>query len=620
MKETVNGYNKRQALEPSRHEPSRYIVSIDLGTTNCAVAYIDTFEQEDESPDIRLFRIPQVIACGTVEEQQLLPSFSYQVAPGEIPQGSLDLPWHEETEFVVGTFARERGSEVPDRVISSSKSWLSFSGADRTAPLLPWDAPEEVPHISPIEASSRLLKHIRDAWNQMVAKGNQDLFLESQEIFLTVPASFDATARELTVRAAKMAGISRVTLLEEPQAAFYAWIESTEEGWRKEVSVEDVILVCDIGGGTTDFSLILVSESQGELLLERIAVGDHILLGGDNIDLTLAYAIRNRLAGEGIKLDNWQMRGLLHSARRAKEQIFENRDCESHPVTILGKGRRVIGGTISTELTRQEIEEVILNGFFPKCADTDQPKERHKAGLKELGLPYASDPAVTRHLAWFLQRHRNDSNLPGEALRPTAVLFNGGVMKAEPLKQGVIDALESWNGDKKGLKVLPSRSLDLAVAYGGVYYGLARRGRGIRIRSGIERSYYIGIETAMPAVPGMPAPIKALCVVPFGIEEGTEMDLPEREFGLVVGELVSFRFLGSTSRHDDRIGDIIEDWEEEGIEELVPLQTRLPAEEGQEGTPVRVRLHIKVTEIGTLELWFASQNKCWKLEFNVRQR
>ena len=600
-------------------ETSRYIVGIDLGTTNCAVAYVDTFEEEDENPEIRLFRIPQVVAPGTVEEQQLLPSFSYQVATGELPQGSLDLPWQEERGFVVGVFARERGAEVPDRVISSSKSWLSHSGADRTASLLPWDAPEEVPHISPIEASSRLLKHIRDAWNHVIAAGNPDFFLESQEIFLTVPASFDATARELTVRAAEMAGISRVTLLEEPQAGFYAWIESTQEGWRKEVSVGDVILVCDIGGGTTDFSLILVSESRGELVLERIAVGDHILLGGDNIDLTLAYAIRNRLAGEGTKLDNWQMRGLLHSARRAKEEIFENPDCESHPVTVLGKGRRVIGGTISTELTRQEIEEVVLNGFFPKCAETDRPRESRQAGLKELGLPYASDPAVIRHMAWFLQRHRSNSNLGGEGLRPTAVLFNGGVMKAELLKHRIIEILESWYEGEKGLKVLASRSLDLAVAYGGVYYGLARHGRGIRIRSGTERSYYIGIETAMPAVPGMPAPIKALCVVPFGMEEGTEANLPDREFGLVVGEPASFRFLGSTSRHDDRIGDIIEEWAEEDVEELVPLETELPAEKGQEGTPVRVRLHIKVTEIGTLELWFVSETKRWKLEFNVRQ-
>ncbi len=600
-------------------KPSRYIVGIDLGTTNCAVAYVDTFEQEDDSPKIRLFRIPQVVAPGIVEEQQLLPSFSYQIATGELPQGSLDLPWQEGAGFVVGTFARERGAEVPDRVISSSKSWLSHSGTDRMASLLPWDAPEKVPHISPIEASSRLLKHIRDAWNHVIAAGNPDFFLESQEIFLTVPASFDATARQLTVRAADMAGISKVTLLEEPQAAFYAWIESTQEGWRKEVSVGDVILVCDIGGGTTDFSLILVSESQGELVLERIAVGDHILLGGDNIDLTLAYAIRNRLAGEGIKLDNWQMRGLLHSARRAKEEMFENPDCDSHPVTILGKGRRVIGGTISTELTRQEIEDVILNGFFPKCTETDRPKETHRAGLKELGLPYASDPAVIRHLAWFLQRHKNDSNLPGEALTPTAALFNGGVMKAEPLKHRIIEVLESWNEGGRRLKVLAPGSLDLAVAYGGVYYGLARRGRGIRIRSGTERSYYIGIETAMPAVPGMPAPIKALCVVPFGMEEGTEAHLPDREFGLVVGEPVSFRFFGSTSRHDDGIGDVIEDWEEEGIEELVPLETELPAEEGQEGTPVRVRLDIKVTEIGTLELWFVSDTKRWQLEFNVRQ-
>ena len=598
---------------------SRYIVSIDLGTTNCAVAYADTLEQEQDGPKICLLRIPQLVASGTVEEQQLLPSFSYQIVSGELPQDSLGHPWQEETGYVVGAFARERGAEVPDRVISSSKSWLSHSGADRTAPILPWDAPEEVPHISPIEASSRLLKHIRDAWNYLVAAENPDLYLEIQEIFLTVPASFDATARDLTVRAAEMAGISRVTLLEEPQAAFYAWIRSSSNGWQREVSVGDVILVCDIGGGTTDFSLILVSEDQRELVLERIAVGDHVLLGGDNIDLTLAYAIRNRLAGEGTRLDNWQMRGLLHSSRQAKEKIFEDPDCDSYPITVLGKGRQVVGGTINTDLTRQEIEGVILDGFFPKCSEGDRPSERHQAGLKELGLPYASDPAVTRHMAWFLQRHRNDRKLPGGFIRPTAVLFNGGVMKAEALKQRVIEVLESWSGGEKRLKVLASGSLDLAVAYGGVYYGLARRGHGIRIRSGTERTYYIGIETAMPAVPGMPTPIKALCVVPFGMEEGTEANLPDRRFGLVVGEPVSFRFLGSTSRHDDRIGDVIEDWEEEGIEELVPLEIELPAEEDMEGTPVRVRLHIKVTEIGTLELWFFSEAKRWKLEFNVRQ-
>ena len=601
-------------------EPSRYIVGIDLGTTNCAVAYVDTLAQEeDDRPKIRLFRIAQVVAPGTVEGRELLPSFSYQQATGEFPQGSLDLPWQEEPGFAVGAFARERGAEVPDRVISSAKSWLSHSGVDRTAALLPWGSAEEIPHISPIEGSSRLLKHIRDAWNHVNAGQDPSLFLEFQEIFLTVPASFDATARELTVRAAQMAGMSRVTLLEEPQAAFYAWIENTHNAWQQEVRVGDVILVCDIGGGTTDFSLILVSEREGELVLERIAVGDHILLGGDNMDLTLAYAIRNRLAGEGTKLDNWQMRGLLHSCRRAKEEIFENRSCHSCPVTILGKGRRIIGGTISIELTRQEIEEVILDGFFPRSRETERPRERHQAGLKEFGLPYASDPAVTRHMAWFLQRHKKDGNLAGEALRPTAVLFNGGVMKAGPLQHRLVEILESWDEGKKGLKVLSSQSLDLAVACGSAYYGMARRGRGIRIRSGTERSYYIGVETAMPAVPGMPAPVKALCVVPFGMEEGTEADLPDQHFGLVVGEAVSFRFFGSTTRQHDRIGDVIEDWEETDIEELVPLETRLPVEEGLEGSLVRVRLRIKVTEIGTLELWFVSEIKRWRLEFNVRQ-
>jgi hypothetical protein len=597
----------------------KYIVGIDLGTTNCAVAYADIGEQQDQSPDIRVFPIPQVLGPDQVEGKDLLPSFSYQLMDEELSGAGLNLPWQPEKGFVTGTFARERGAEVPHRVISSSKSWLSYAGADRTAPLLPWGADQEVPHISPIEASSRLLMHIRRAWNHVIAEGNPELLLESQEIFLTVPASFDATARELTVQAAEMAGIPKVTLLEEPQAAFYAWIENTRNRWREKVSVGDAILVCDMGGGTTDFSLILVSEENGELVLERVAVGDHILLGGDNIDLSLAHTIRNRLAGKGIKLDNWQMRGLLHSARQAKEKLFEDPDGPAHPVTILGKGRRVIGGSIATELTREEMEEVILDGFFPGCDKTDQPVEMHQTGLKELGLPYASDPAVTRHLAWFLQRHRHDRKFSDGTLKLTSVLFNGGVMKAHPLRERVLKVLRNWY-PQETLNVLPSESLDLAVARGSVCYGLARQGKGIRIRSGTERSYYIGIETAMPAVPGVPAPVKALCVVSFGMEEGTEADLPGREFSLVVGKPVSFRFFGSTNRHEDRAGDLIEDWEDAGIEELVPIETRLDPEEGREDLSARVRLHMKVTETGTLELWFVSPAKRWKLEFNVRQQ
>jgi molecular chaperone DnaK (HSP70) len=598
---------------------SRYIIGIDLGTTNCAVAYVDTRDgRGDVKKEIRCLEIPQVTSPGVLGNAQLLPSFSYQIKPGEFPAGSFDLPWQDSPETVVGMYARERGAEVPDRVISSSKSWLSCSTMDRTAPLLPWDAPKEVAHISPIEASARLLAHIRQAWNHVMAADHPGLTLETQEVFLTVPASFDATARQLTVQAAEMAGISRVTLLEEPQAAFYAWLENPGKRWQDEVHVGDVILVCDIGGGTTDFSLILVSEKNGELALERIAVGEHILLGGDNMDLALAYAVRNRLAAEGMKLDGWQMRGLLHSARRAKEALLADHRREDHPVTILGKGRKVIGGTITTELTRHELETVILDGFFPQCAATDRPAEKRQVGLKELGLPYASDPAVTRHLAWFLKRHRSDTTFLEAPLRPTLVLFNGGVMKAEPLQRRIVDVLRSWAGGNTDLKVLSSRSLDLAVALGSVTYGLARRGKGIRIRSGTERSYYIGIESAMPAVPGMATPIKALCVVPFGMEEGSQAQLPDRTFGLVVGEPVSFRFFGSTTRHEDRIGDVIEDWDEEGLEEMTPIETQMPAEGGTQGAPICVHLHMKVTEIGTLELWFVSDTNRWKLEFSVR--
>lgn len=598
-------------------ERARYIIGIDLGTTNCAVAYADLHGiSERELPEIQIFEISQVVSPGSVERKALLPSFVYQAVDGELPEGSMDVPWHARANSCVGIFARDRGAEVPDQVVSSSKSWLSYSGMDRTAMVLPLGAPDGIEKMSPIKAAAKILSHIRSAWNHTMAGGDPALCLEAQEIYLTVPASFDATARELTAKAAEMAGIPRVTLLEEPQAAFYAWIQTSHDAWRDQVSVDDVVLVCDVGGGTTDFSLILVSEEAGQLALERVAVGDHILLGGDNIDLTLAFCIQERLAKDGVKLDNWQMRGLFHSARRAKEELFVSEELKSHPVTILGKGRRIIGGTITTELTRADVEHIVLEGFFPRCEPTARPEQVNQAGLQELGLPYASDPAVTKHLAWFLQRHRpQDSS--DEFLTPTGVLFNGGVMKAKPFQDRVIGVLDSWRKSGVPSKVLTSNSLDLAVARGSAYYGLARQGRGIRIRSGTERSYYVGVQTAMPAIPGMATPIKALCVAPFGMEEGTEAKLSNRRFGLIVGRPVSFRFFGSTTRHDN-IGDSIEDWQDAGIEELVPIETELPAPDGEEGKPVSVYLQVKVTEIGTLELWFVSETNRWKLEFNVR--
>jgi hypothetical protein len=415
-----------------------------------------------------------------------------------------------------------------------------------------------------------------------------------------------------------------MTLLEEPQAAFYAWIHREKEKWRKEVRVGESILVCDVGGGTTDFSLIQVTEEKGELTLRRVAVGDHLLLGGDNMDLALAYAVQAKLAQKGVKLDTWQFRGLWYSSRMAKERLLADPALKSEPVVILGRGTSLIGGTIRTELTRTEVQNVILDGFFPSCQSTDYPQEKPRVGMREMGLPYESDPAVTRHLARFLgrQARRSPAAGEGEVLFPTAVLFNGGVMKADLIRQRILAVLNGWS-ETQGLRELESDDLDLAVARGGAYYGLARRGRGVRIRGGAARPYYIGIESALPAVPGFVTPMKALCVVPYGMEEGTEAEIRQKEFGLVVGEPAVFHLLASTVRKKDQMGEIVEDWQGE-IEEVTTMEMVLPPGAGREekGEVVPVWLQSKMTEIGTLELWCVSRDdkQRWKLEFNLRER
>jgi molecular chaperone DnaK (HSP70) len=599
---------------------SRYIVGIDLGTTHCVVAYIDTHATDLDPPAIQLLRIPQLVTPGNVEERELLPSFLYLPTGNEFPAGSLTLPWADDVSFVVGTLARTRGAEVPGRLISSAKSWLCHVGVDRTAPILPWGSGDDLKKMSPLEVSAQYLLHLRQAWNSQVAHGEADSLLENQDLLLTVPASFDAAARELTVQAAERAGLASLRLLEEPQAAFYSWIHEAGERWRKQVRVGDVILVCDIGGGTTDFTLIAVSDEGGELELKRVAVGEHILLGGDNMDLALAYSVQQRLAAKGTKLDAWQLRGLSHNCRAAKETLLQADAPKSQPLAILGRGSSVIGGTIRTELAYKELETTLVDGFFPRCAPNDLPKSARRVGFQEMGLPYAADPGVTRHLAKFLTRQRAAESTSQSFAHPTAILFNGGVMKADLLRQRVVEVLNGWLDQEGGqsVRMLAGTDLDHAVACGAAYYGLARRGKGVRIRGGAARSYYIGIETSIPAVPGVPAPIKALCVVPFGMEEGTESDIPGQEFGLVVGEPAEFRFLGSTTRREDRIGQLVEEPGDE-IDELSPVETTL-SWIGQEGVTIPVRLHTRVTEVGTLELWAVSRDEThrWKLEFNVR--
>lgn len=605
-------------------EEARYIVGIDLGTTHCVLAYTEVPSSEDDPSEIRILGIPQVVSPGEVKGFPLLPSFLFLPGEHDVPEGGLGLPWAPETsDLAVGVFARGRGAELPQRLVSSSKSWLCHSGVNRTEPILPWDAPTDARRVSPVEAAARFLEHIRDAWNHEMAAEDPQARLEKQDIYLTVPASFDAVARELTVQAARSAGLESFTLLEEPQAAFYAWIESRKEAWRDQVSVGETILVCDVGGGTTDFSLIQVADEEGSLALRRVAVGDHILLGGDNMDLSLAYAVRGKLPEGGSKLDAWQFRGLWHSCRQAKERLFGTPDAEAEPVVVLGRGSSLIGGTLRSEVTRQEAEGILLDGFFPECEASDRPQARSRVGVREMGLPYEADPAVTRHMAAFLGKQVPEEGGDASVAFPAAVLFNGGVMKSPLIRERILSVLRSWNrGGENELRELPTVDLDLAVARGAACYGLARRGRGVRIRAGTARSYYIGVESAMPAVPGVPTPIKALCVVPFGMEEGTEEEIREKEFGLVLGESAVFHLLASTSRKKDGPGEIVEDWSGE-IEEVTTMETLLPSSEVEAGGRViPVWIQSRVTEVGTLELWCVSRDdpNRWKLEFNLREQ
>jgi hypothetical protein len=596
---------------------SRFVVGIDLGTTNTVISYIDTSVDAEEQ-EVRVLPIPQHSAPGVLEDAESLPSFIYLAAGPEFADDALDVPWDKDRDYTVGRLAREQGASVPKRVVSSSKSWLCHAGVDRSAAILPHQAPEDVEQISPLDATLRFIEHLRDAWNHSMATGDDDARLEQQDVLLTVPASFDAVARELTMTAATRAGL-KVTLLEEPQAAFYAWLAHFGDSWRDKLTVGDLVLVCDVGGGTTDFTLIAVKDQDGDLVLERVAVGDHILLGGDNMDLALALTIAGDLEEDGEKLDAWQTRSLWHACRAAKEELLENPELESAAVSILGRGSKVIGGTIKAELDREDLEQVLLDGFFPECEASDRPKKARRAGLQELGLPYATDAGVTRHLARFLGGHGAEGQ---EAAWPTALLFNGGVMKAQPLRERITSVLGSWlsEAEQSELKQLDSESLDLAVSRGAAYYGMVRRGQGIRIRGGVARSYYIGIESALPAVPGMEAPMKALCVVPFGTEEGSEASIEGREFGMVVGEPVEFRFLSSTTRKEDPLGTLLERYSAEEIEELSPVQTAMDGEADEPGAPIPVKLHSRVTEVGTLELELRSrEGESWRLEYDVRE-
>jgi len=605
----------------------RYSIGIDLGTTHSALAYVDSAASDGEKTSHGVLALPQLTGPGSVEALPLLPSFLYLPHADELPAGALALPWTDSQAYAVGEFARSRGATTPIRLVSSAKSWLSHPGVDRRAGILPVDALPDLAKVSPVDASIRYLDHLKQAWNH----AHPEAPFDAQDVTVTIPASFDPAARELTAEAARAAGYEHLTLLEEPQAALYSWIQGSGGNWRKEVRTGDIILVVDVGGGTSDFSLIAVLEREGNLELHRVAVGDHILLGGDNMDLTLAYGVARKLASAGTQLDPWQMRSLTHACRAAKESLLSDPSLASLPVVVPSRGSKLIGGSIRTELTREEVAATILEGFFPQVEASARPASRTRAGLTQIGLPFAQDAAITRHLAAFLGRQQGATaelagfveQHPGATfLHPTAVLFNGGIFKSELLAQRTLDTVNRWLAAENAppARLLAGADLDLAVARGAAYYGHVRRGRGVRIRGGTAAAYYVAVESAMPAIPGMEPPIQALCVAPFGMEEGSEAAVLDQEFGLVVGEPVHFRFFGSTVRRQDQIGTLLDYWQPDELQELDEIQATLPADGRQPGQVVEVRLQARVSETGTLELAAVPRDGSarWNVEFDVR--
>ncbi len=699
---------------------AKYVVGVDLGTSNCELAYLPVDGANDAEP--RVLEIPQFVATSTIERRDKLPSALY-VGPEE-ERGLADwrLPWNEtsldgdaesgeivgesgkvdgtgkdgksdkvgffrkifgigsngKTDaarpsgtsnpnalYLVGEIALRRAAETPERTVVSAKSWLTHSRVDRREPILPWGAPDGTSRVSPVEASRRYLAHLAAAWNDAFP----DAPIFEQQVVLTVPASFDESARELTREAAVGAGFNSETLifLEEPSAAAYAWLAQKGNAWRKELAVGDVALVCDVGGGTTDLSLIRVEEEDGDLVLNRLAVGNRLLLGGDNVDLALAHRAAALFAEKGTKLNPWQAGSLWRQCRDAKETLLggsvaqtgkagesgENsgdgkisESCESgesatvaqggeetYKITALGRSSQLVGGSVSVDFPKAEATAIVLDGFFPICSLDDRPKRRSAAGLREAGLPFEADAAVTRHVAAFLNSRTDDDGAP---IRPTRYLLNGGVFKSKAIAERFEEQLRAWFPDAPPTNLNPDADLDRAVARGAAFYGLAKRRGGIRIRGASARSYYIGIESAGLAIPGVPRPMKALCVAPVGMEEGTELAVPSDEFELVVGEPAVFRFFGSTTRPQDRPGTLLDLAEDDGeLLETDPIETSLEAPEidgddGENGEGggtsggveyVATRFRTVVTELGALEIWCEEVDgpRRWKLEFSVRE-
>jgi DNA-K related protein/Hsp70 protein len=611
-------------MSPAPAGDARYAIGIDLGTTNSAVAYVDL--RKPSPRPISFLEIPQLAAPAEVARLSVLPSFLYLPGPYELPPGGTALPWDPDRDYVVGEFARDQGALVPGRLVSSAKSWLSHAAVDRTAAILPWGAEEEVRKVSPVEASARYLQHMREAWNNSPGRGEEDR-MERQVVILTVPASFDEVARELTIQAASQAGLPRVVLLEEPLAAFYAWLFRHERNWEESMREGQLILVCDIGGGTTDFTILAVRQGERGLRFDRLAVGEHLMLGGDNMDLALARRVESRLPGGGKKpLDSKTWHQLWHRCRQAKEVLLSEEGPSSGKksvdITLMGSGGKVVGGTLKSTLAAPEVEELILEGFFPLVSPTDLPEAGRRRGLTEWGLPYVQDPAVTRHLAsfWgrFLPLLRKETGR--SSLYPDFLLFNGGALTPASIRGRLRDVVQTWfrgeAGDDWAPAELENPRPELAVAEGAAYYGLVRLGEGLRVGAGSPRSYYVEAGDGEEGTGGR----KAVCLVPRGTEEGFQAEVVGPGFQVLTNRPVSFRVFTSSTRLGDRLGEVVQLEESEAVP-LPPLRTVLRY--GKKGTahPLPVQLQVHLTEVGTLELWCLSRQSPhrWQLQFDARQ-
>tara|TARA_B110000240_G_C13484811_1_gene446909 strand:- start:15 stop:1838 length:1824 start_codon:yes stop_codon:yes gene_type:complete len=603
---------------------AKFSVGIDLGTTHCVMAFAElNHDGEPNSPEV--LAIGQLVAPGQVESLPALSSFLYLPNEAEFDAHQLQLPW-QQVHSMIGDFARDLGNKTPNRIISSAKSWLCQADVDTRSAFLPLHAPDDVQKLSPYHVSKSVLQHMQNAWQQQ----KPDCPLSEQQVVITVPASFEPSARDLTLDAARECGLHNAILLEEPQAALYSWIVQNDSDWRQQVKLGDVILVVDIGGGTTDLSLIAVTEEEGALQLTRVAVGDHVLLGGDNMDLTLAHVVSRKLASQGTRLQPWQINGLTHACRAAKETLLADNDTQQVQLVVPSRGSSLMGGSLRCELTRDEVSQVLIEGFFPHVESHAKVQKRAKSALSTISLPFEDDPAITRHLASFLTRQQSAlHNIPGvdvndqaSFVHPTAILFNGGVAKATGVTQRILEVLNNWlqNEDASPVKELQGIDLDQAVAKGASYYAQVRDGSGVRIRGGTAAAYYVGIESAMPAIPGLAPPIEAYCIAPFGMEEGTQAQLPSQGFALTVGEPVQFRLFESKIRRDDHAGTRIDYWEEDEITELAPIEITLSAEHHQVGQVIYVQLQASINELGTLELKALEQQgeASWQISFDTR--